>query len=420
MIYISKKSASLFFLLTFFVVFSTVHLYTSAEESTIKSSETLIASPSIASASPTISPQPTPTPLSYFINQANSVLKKSAPLRYTMRNNVLKRKEIALAYLNQTTHQVFEKRFWLSEDDIKKNAKLNMVTLEPEDQATTPLTIVRWWNSFNSYYETTDPAIIVVGNKYLLPSNTLKNLPEQSKTKYTSIIYTPYSPALENSELINRGKYYLDAQVDQAYQELDRSHVLSIIDQKPITTVAAKDFVKSILVIEHIDPDQFNIADDGGKELTERTLTIIGANQDHSYRYTGSPAGANGLAQFIEPTYNTLVKQYPTAHLIKNYNLGMADHVNAIKAMVLFFDAHKKSIQNGISDNTARQLGITEEMLAAAYNGGSRRVVRSVNTYGLSWISQQLDIPAKKAIFRPETIDYVKKFQSIRQLIGLL
>ena len=171
------------------------------------------------------------------------------------------------------------------------------------------------------------------------------------------------------------------------------------------------------MVIEHMDPDAFKTSSDGGRELSERVLTVIGANQEHAYRYTGSPAGASGLAQFISSTYKNIAGKYPEAKLIRDYNAGMANHVNAVKAMVLFFDAHKKDIAGRVArKDLVKSLGITEEMLAAAYNGGPSRVVSSVNKFGLAWISNQIAGTTKGNIFKKETLDYIKKFRAVKNL----
>ena len=131
----------------------------------------------------------------------------------------------------------------------------------------------------------------------------------------------------------------------------------------------------------------------------------------------GFSCGCFGVSQFIKPTYNNIVAKYLEARLIKNYDTGMADHTNAIKAMVLFFDSHKKDIASKITRREiVKPLGITEEMLAATYNGGPGRVVRSVNKFGLAWISGQLNLPRTGQIFRQETISYIKKFQAIKNL----
>jgi len=210
----------------------------------------------------------------------------------------------------------------------------------------------------------------------------------------------------------------LEESINQAFAELDAKRVVSLSDTHTLVTAGInKDFISNIILIEHIDPDGFNTATDGGKELSERVLTVIGANQGSAYRYTGSPAGASGMAQFIKSTYDLMVTRYPQAKLIKNYNAGMANHVNAIKAMVLFFDSHKKDIAGKITRrDIVQSLGITEDMLAATYNGGPSRVANSVNKFGLAWFNGQLRLSTATRILRQETLNYVKKFQAIKNL----
>ncbi len=359
------------------------------------------------------------------IRQAKEILRQSAPLaveeKPTKNKKVVPtilRKQIALAVLNTTTGEIAEERFWVQEDQIKNYAKTRVLDLAPASSldAIIPIEVV-WWNSFNSIYTAPgNPKALVIANKYPLLSEYVEGLPEKSARRYTDIIYVPFSKALQTPDIVAVGKTYLDQQINYAYVQLNQDNVRSHYQiNTPITQNISKDLIKSILLIEHIDPKTFALADDGGKDLAERVYATIGLNQNDTYRYTGSKAGASGMAQFIQSTYKSMETQYPEAHLLKSYVLGMADHVNAVKAMVLFFDIHKKRIDAGVEENKIpEELGITEEMLAAAYNGGPVRVTKSINKYGLAWISTQFDM--KKPIFPRETIDYIKKFQAIRKL----
>ncbi len=347
------------------------------------------------------------------INEGIELLSASPVLEGDLSN-----KQIALAILNKKTGEVFEKRVWVTDQDIEYYRRTGILVPEHEQPGDDLNVEVQWWNSFNSYFIFPDnPEFVVVANKYMLPSSYLAGLPEQSGGQYTDIIYSPYSKDLHLPEIIEKGKKYLEERVDKAFEQLEARKVFSRSSPGSIITATVDpDFIKNIILVEHIDPQGFIISTDGGKELTERVLTVIGANQERAYRYTGSPAGASGMAQFIRPTYDSMVIRYPEAKLIKDYNMGMADHTNAIKAMVLFFDLHKKDISNKVTrQDIIRQIGITEEMLAAAYNGGPGRVVRSVNEYGMAWVSSQLNL-SKTTVFRKETLNYIKKFQSIKGL----
>lgn len=347
------------------------------------------------------------------IREGIELLKKSPPLKYDKN-----KKEIALAILNKETGEVFEQRVWAREDEIKNYKKTGIVNIV-SSQDTIFNIGVNWWNSFNTDYEIPEHSeMVVIANKYPIPSKNITGLPEKSKTQNTDIIYAPYSKQLHMPEIIEAGKIYLEKITDQAFVELDANQVKSRYTANSLVTAGvSKDFVRNIILIEHIDPDGFNTAADGGRELAERVLTVIGANQNYAYRYTGSPAGASGLAQFIKPTYKNIASKYPEARLIKDYNAGMANHINAVKAMALFFDIHKKDIAGKTAKkDIAQSLGITEEMLAAAYNGGPSRVTSSINKFGLAWIGSQLNLPSSAKVLRQETINYIKKFQAIKNL----
>ena len=381
---------------------------------------------------PIIASNPTPDPsIPDKIKEGKELLRKSPPLDYETKYYTVKRgvkiktgdpvrKQIALAVLNKNTGEVFEKRIWVKEQEIKNYKKTGVIGLATVSSAVSLDGLkITWWNSFNSFYEFPDrPELIVVANKYLFPSKYLTGLPEKSNSQFTDIIYVPYSKQLHSPEIIEAGKSYIDKNIEQAFAELEAGKVKSkFISGALVTDDISKDFIKNIMVIEHMDPDAFKTSSDGGRELSERVLVVIGANQEHAYRYTGSPAGASGLAQFISSTYKNIAGKYPEAKLIRDYNAGMANHVNAVKAMVLFFDAHKKDIAGRVAKkDIVKSLGITEEMLAAAYNGGPSRVVSSVNKFGLAWISNQITGSTKGNIFRKETLDYIKKFRAIKGL----
>jgi hypothetical protein len=378
------------------------------------------ASPSTTAATPKASPSATPKPVISVpekIQEGLAMLKRSAPLEYVLQkgsSSALIKKQIALAVLNMNTGGVFEKRVWVNEADIKNYSVSGSITVTP-DLADEYLDIQpKEWNSFNSYFEIIGhPEMMVVANKYLLLSSSLQSLPERTGKTFTDIVYVPFSPALENNEIISAGKNYLNKIVDEAFQKLSAKNIEALSSPGGfVTSVVNEKFLKNVLLIEHIDPDSYSVAGDNGKALAEKTLTIIGTNQTHAYRYTGSPAGANGLAQFIKSTYDKISSNYPTAGLNGDYYLGMADHVNAVEAMILFFDYYKSDIQKKINI----PLTISDEMLVASYNGGTTPVIKSINKYGANWLSAQVNLPDDQRILQPETINYLQKYKSMTAL----
>lgn len=299
--------------------------------------------------------------------------------------------QIALAVLDAKTGELSEHRIEVSQDG-------EIIAQDPA----LPFAI-RWWNAFNSVYEIDGrPELVVVANKYRIER---QYLPEQKTlrldldaptSRYVDMVYAPYSEFLDRPEVIAAGKAYIDEHAGAAFEALRVQHVESIaMPGQLVADVVPIDLVKTIVLVEHVDPSWLGLADDGGKALVERTLVIIGANQEWAYRYTNSKAGANGLAQFIKSTYDSMVTLYPDAHLIQDHNLGMADHTNAFKAIALYFDAHMKDFPD-------------RAMLAAVYNGGPGRISQAVAHDGARW--------ATSAYLAPETIDYVKKYEMISNL----
>ena len=353
------------------------------------------------------------------INEGKKMLESSQPLKYASNGSGISSKQIAFAVLNTDTGEVFEKRAWLDQVQAENYSQTGLVRLVMDDDGEDISIQPNWFNSFNSDYKIENhPEMAVVANKYLMPSSGLPSI-LRSKSSFTDIVYVPYSGGVHNEEVISAGREYINSKASEAVSQLNSLGVLSRSKLNRLVTEAiSNDLIKNIMLVEHIDPDMFNSSDKERKiELIERVLVIIGSNGERAYNFTGSPAGANGLAQFIKPTYDGIVRLYPKAQLIKDYREGMVNHVNAIKAMVLLFDRETENLKSTISrKDLIDALGISEEMLAAAYNGGPSRVSRSVNTYGLSWIYQHFNSPELASIFRQETVDYVRKFQFIRDL----
>jgi len=320
-----------------------------------------------------------------------ALLKTTPPLQYENGKS-----QIELAILNVKTGDLFASRIWTTRDGTVISGEL-------------PVRIL-WWNSFNSVYEVKGrPEYVVVANKFLVDN---RYLPEQKNLKlvvdaphglYTDMVYVPYSEQIHKQDVIEAGKKYIDTHVEEAYKELEEANVQSHSRPgKLVIDAVQKDFVKTIVIIEHVDPGWLQLSDDGGRRLAERTLVIIGANQEWAYRYTNSSANAYGLAQFIESTYDLMVERYPEAGLIKDHTLGMADHANAFKAMVLLFDNEAREILE------KTEQPVTRQMLAAAYNGGTARVINAVLKNGQLW--------ADSDIFPEETNEYVKKYDLIAKL----
>jgi len=327
------------------------------------------------------------------IQEGVALLKASPPLEYTTT-----KKQIALAIYDRRKQNLFEKRIWV--DDAQNITDATTDNIEVR---------ILWWNYFNSVYEIIDhPEMVVVANKFLMlrstfPETAIARLGVDAPTsKYINMTYAPYSEYIHWPDVIVAGKKYLTHHIDEAYRQLRTDAVES--RSSPgllITEVISEDLLKNIVLTEQVDPGWLRVADDGGKALVERVFVIIGANREWAYRYTSSKAGAYGIGQFIESTYDTLADRYPSANLIADRSLGMADHTNAFKAIALLFDNDRTELMKKIPV-------VTEEMLAAAYNGGPSRVITAVRLSSDGW--------ADSKHIAEETRDYVQKFKAIKKL----
>src|SRR5206468_10222588 len=121
-------------------------------------------------------------------------------------------------------------------------------------------------------------------------------------------VYTPYSAEIKTEEIVQAG---LDVQrdlIDRAYARLRERAVFSnAFPSRTTVDTIPKDLLRVLLINEHIDPSEFKSAG-LTKPLSERVLTVIGANREKAYAYSISPAGARGLVQMIPSTYMRLAE----------------------------------------------------------------------------------------------------------------
>ncbi|TSC75166.1 MAG: hypothetical protein G01um101444_12 [Parcubacteria group bacterium Gr01-1014_44] len=374
------------------------------------------------------------------IKEGQELLKKSVPLKYVEKNiplyrskkvigyrKEIQRQEIALAVKDTVTGLIFEKRYWLETEDIKKGNAIRRYYLENEENLPRfiPLDInedfavtVRWWNNFNSdlsIVQTDLPPeeqdrFVVVGNKFLMENKNLAYSEDQTGQEYSDIVYTPYSEALHFSELTIWGKSFLESNVEMAFARLKELGVLSRAFSGQLAADAVSpQFVKNLFLIEQIDPQRIFLSEDGGLKLAERVLVRLGANQEKTFRYTFSKTGALGLGQIMPRTYASIVKAYPLAKLMKDIDIGRVDIQNGIMASILTLDDHLSTVFNKMNKAARAKFeaklstnpDFINEVRAAVYNGGPGKYRPATAT-----ISLQVR----------ETVDFVRKYKMVRDL----
>ncbi len=250
---------------------------------------------------------------------------------------------------------------------------------------------VDWWNGFNSSITIIDPPYTgVVAMLYALEPVRQRFLGQDA------IIYTPYSSALLQTELVEAGKNYLMEKIRHARQELGHvpSRAFPGMSLANSPGFSDEDYFNLILT-EQMDPGRFRSIAAGSwefndqqeselKRLAERILVIIGANQEDAYSFTGNYASARGLTQFTPMGMSVVWSSYPQAGIPRDFREATSQHLNAIKAEIGLLD-HDLA---GLAMSHSALIGSGMEMYAAgaAYNGGPKRVRYGLENFGLAWL----------------------------------
>ncbi len=247
----------------------------------------------------------------------------------------------------------------------------------------------------------------------------------QIENNFEEEIYTPYTEDLDTPVIRKKGYDYLVGQLIAAQEALRMRKVVSKAFPGKLLADAMPMKVALLLSMsEHIDPfvfkreahklehptapnvptlTQANAEREVIGDLTNRVLTVVGANREYSYIYAYSNAGAGGLFQFIPNTYESIARKYPEARLVKGFRDGMDDHQNSAMASLLLFDSDLSNAspeQRRVFSQDSKFMG---EYLAAAYNGGAPTAAHAIRDYGANWQHH----------LKAETQPYVDKFRAL-------
>ncbi len=343
--------------------------------------------------------------------------------KYRVRYELI-RKQVALAVLDTNSCNVFEVRYWLDENDIQRGNHLRKTRQDnpgdvpkfmPVDQSSNLSVNVNWWNNHNSDLSvvengSSEPShYIVVGNKFSVSNDNIAYPKEITGSRYSDITYVPYSVLIHTEEFDKNGNDFMGQNVNEVGEELDNLGIESrAYPGKLVTETITPEFVKNILITEHVDPPSIFISDDNGRMLAGRIFIRYATNGEKAFRYTFSKTGASGAGQIMPGTYGTVPGAYPGANLIKDIDLGRVDFKNGIKATFLILDMKLAEIEAKVKTSSrakkiwaSKTLEQKQEAVAASYNGGSTKYKHLTGTISLAV---------------QETVDFVRKFKMIRDL----
>ncbi len=201
--------------------------------------------------------------------------------------------------------------------------------------------------------------------------------PVRAKDGYQEAVYTAYAPELDTRKMRDAGMEYLHHLQRLAYDRIKDDDVRSRV--APNITVAEEiptDMVLRLMITEHIDPLHMKYV--GIEQCIHEVLVTVAANRGHAYAYARSSAGALGLPQFVEDSYQMVRTAYPKALLEPDFSLGMTNLSNAVLASVLLLDLELTELPKDYLKRFSDSRQKFADFLAAGYN---RNPVHVVQTY---------------------------------------
>jgi len=129
------------------------------------------------------------------------------------------------------------------------------------------------------------------------------------------------------------------------------------------------------MITEHIDP--LHMKHVGIEQCVHEVLVTLAANKGRSYAYARSSAGAMGLAQFVEDSYDMVREHYPKALLEPDFRRGMTNLGNAVLASVLLMDLELTHLPDATLKVVSQSAHRLAAFLAAGYNRNPAHVVRT-------------------------------------------
>lgn len=263
-------------------------------------------------------------------------------------------------------------------------------------------------NGVNNVYKSYNPSgYVILENR--LPTYKKIKLRQRSgkrivtvdqfvKTPEDDFYYSPYSPDLYKSFLVQEGRAYLTGVVDKALEDLRNLEVMS----KAYPGKLLADTIKPelLIAIPHIEQSDFGEALVDPKTTFERVDVILGANKQRAYAFTRSSADAQGLNQFTRGTYQGIRKYYPGANLIKDFVKGANDHVNVTKAAASLVDYNRAEYISPLKERV--------EDLQVKVNNFKKDISKTKNIKSLAKLQKDFDSAKISLQRQKEAIDRIE------------
>ena len=259
-----------------------------------------------------------------------------------------------------------------------------------------------------------------------------------------AVNYTPYQSDFEDTGLRDVGARFLRDKIESAFADLKRSGVVSkAFPSKKVSDVINKKQPMILAAIEQTDDGRF-IADP--KEATNAIFIEYALNKERAFSWSVSSANAIGPLQFTnkngDGTYDLVVRTYPEAHLMADFEDGTRDLHNVLKAAICLLDLELAHLPE-VRDLYVRDPQLGGIYPTAAYNeggGGARQLYLLIRKNDIDLSNDDIDLPESvfrrikrfitlkkkkhhvraKSIVNHETYLYIKKYMYVWKYLDAL
>ena len=97
--------------------------------------------------------------------------------------------------------------------------------------------------------------------------------------------------------------------------------------------------------------------------------------------------------------------------LTPNFEQGMSDPYNAIKAEIALLDLNLTTVPKNIRASNANDPKILGSYLVAMYNGGTARIIRAIKQWGSDWAQDRTTIVNKLTADKQTTNNKIKQLK---------
>jgi hypothetical protein len=220
----------------------------------------------------------------------------------------------------------------------------------------------------------------VYGRKFPVFDNDLVKRKQWGAVVQTAkpIVYLPFTEDTFDPAFVRGGKEFLVGTARKALEELRHSAVPSAaFPGELLADVIPLQVITTLAVIEQTDDRDYI---EKQALAFDEVLSQYGLKQEEAYRYSVSRAKALGPMQFTNRkgngTYAFVVKSCPGARLDPNFERGATNLLNAMKAAVCLLDLDLAGMREDIRLAYRANPEVLGIFPVAAYNGGSRNVVK--------------------------------------------